>query len=419
MQPTYPPETEPYREKISAFLDEHLPSNWSGIGALAEDQRAQFQREWRETLRDNKLLAPNWPAEYGGGGLTHLEQVVLNEEFSKRGVPTSGGNDGFSIGMVGNTILAWGSDEQKAHYIPRILSGEDVWCQGYSEPNAGSDLANLGCKAELDGDEWTINGQKIWTSSGQTANMIFVLARTDPDVPKHKGISFLLVSMEQPGVELRPITNIARHDHFNEVFFTDATCHKDNVLGGLNNGWAVGNTLLGYERGVGATTTALSFGAEFQNFIDLARKTGKINDPIVRQDIARFHTKVQIMRYRGMQALTRFLAGQQPGPEASIGKLFWSHYHQEVTEAAMNMAGAEAMVGFGDETRGGIGAPAIGIDNTAANWMSSFLVARPGTIYAGTSEVQRNIIGERVLGLPKEPRADTGSWKESQAAYKA
>lgn len=418
MQPTYPPETEQYREKISAFLDEHLPSNWRGIGAVAPEHRAQFQMEWRETLRDNKLLAPNWPAEYGGGGLTHLEQVVLNEEFAKRGVPTSGSNDGFSIGMVGNTILHWGSDEQKAHFIPRILSGEDVWCQGYSEPNAGSDLANLGCKAELDGDEWVVNGQKIWTSSGQTANMIFVLARTDGDVPKHKGISFLLMSTEQPGVELRPITNIARHDHFNEVFFTDAHCPKDNVLGGLNNGWAVGNTLLGFERGVGATTTALAFGAEFENFVDMARQQGKLHDPLVRQDIARLHTKVQIMKYRGMQALTRYLSGQQPGPESSIGKLFWSHYHQEVTEAAMNMMGADGMVGFGEETRGGIGPPPIGMDNTPANWMSSFLIARPGTIYAGTSEVQRNIIGERVLGLPKEPRADTGSWKESQANYK-
>ncbi len=417
MDPTYPPESEQYREKIQAFLDEYLPSNWAGIGALRGEARTRFHNEWRETLRDNQLLAPNWPAEYGGGGLTHLEHVVLNEEFAKRGVPTSGPNDGFSIGMVGNTILAWGSEEQKAHYIPRILSGEDVWCQGYSEPNAGSDLANLGCKAELDGDQWVINGQKIWTSSGQTASWIFVLARTDPDVPKHKGISFLLVPMDQPGVEVRPITNIAGHDHFNEVFFTDATCPKENVLGGVNNGWAVGNTLLGYERGVGATTTSLGYRAELDSYIELARKAGKLDDPLVRQDIARFHIKVEIMRYRGMQALTRFLAGQQPGPETSIGKLFWSHYHQEITESAMNLLGADAMVGFGEETRSGLAAPAIGTDNTAANWMSSFFIARPGTIYAGTSEVQRNIIGERVLGLPKEPRADTGTWKESQAAY--
>jgi alkylation response protein AidB-like acyl-CoA dehydrogenase len=417
MDPTYPSESQQYREKIQAFLDEYLPSNWQGIGSLDGEARTRFHNEWRETLRDNKLLAANWPAEYGGGGLTHLEHVVLNEEFAKRGVPTSGPNDGFSIGMVGNTILAWGTDEQKAHYIPRILSGEDVWCQGYSEPNAGSDLANLGCKAELDGDEWRINGQKIWTSSGHTANYIFTLARTDPDVPKHKGISFLLVPMDQPGVEVRPITNIARQDHFNEVFFTDATCPKDNVLGGVNNGWAVGNTLLGYERGVGATTTSLGYRAELDSFIEMARAAGKLDDPLVRQDIAKFHTRVEIMRYRGMQALTRFLNGQQPGPESSIGKLFWSHYHQEITESAMSTLGAEAMVGFGDHTRGGLGAPPIGTENTAANWIASFLIARPGTIYAGTSEVQRNIIGERVLGLPKEPRADTGSWKESQAAY--
>ncbi len=417
MEPTYPPETEQYREKITAFLDEHLPRNWAGIGALEPDARTRFHNEWRETLRDNQLLAPNWPAEYGGGGLTHLEHVVLNEEFARRGVPTSGPNDGFSIGMVGNTILHWGSDEQKAHYIPRVLAGEDVWCQGYSEPNAGSDLANLGCKAELDGDEWVVNGQKIWTSQGQTANMIFVLARTDPDVPKHKGISFLLMSMDQPGVEVRPITNIARHDHFNEVFFTDAVCPKDNVLGGINNGWAVGNTLLGFERGVGATTTSLGYRAELDSYIELARRLGKLDDPVVRQDIARFHSKVEIMRYRGMQALTRYLAGQAPGPESSVGKLFWSHYHQQITESAMNLLGAEAMVGLGEETRSGLAAPSIGTANTAANWINSFLVARPGTIYAGTSEVQRNIVGERVLGLPKEPRADGGSWKESQASY--
>lgn len=418
MDMTYPPETEAFRARIHTFLDQNLPADWKGIGALPEQERYAFQVAWRQILRDNGLLAPNWPAEYGGAGLGHLEHVLLYEEFAKQGVPTSGPNDGFSIGMVGNTILAWGTEEQKKHYIPRILDGTDIWCQGYSEPDAGSDLANLGCKAELDGDEWVINGQKIWTSQGHTANMIFVLARTDVDVAKHAGISFLLVPIDQPGVEMRPITNIVRHDHFNEVFFTDARCPKENVLGGLNNGWAVGNTLLGFERGVGATTTALNYRAELNNFIDTARQLGKADDPLVRQDIARLHTKVEIMRFRGMQALTRYLSGQQPGPEASIGKLFWSHYHQEVTEAAMNLLGAEAMVGFGEETRGGIGAPAIGTANTPANWIASFLIARPGTIYAGTSEVQRNIVGERVLGLPKEPRADTGTWKESQAAYR-
>lgn len=417
MDLTYPAETETFRNRITTFLDDNLPAGWQGIGALQAEERATFQKQWRETLSDNQLLAPNWPAEYGGAGLTHLEHVVLYEEFAARGVPTSGANDGFSIGMVGNTILHWGTEEQKKHYIPRILDGTDIWCQGYSEPDSGSDLANLGCKAELDGDEWVLNGQKIWTSSGHTANMIFTLCRTDPDLTKHAGISFMLVSMDQPGVEIRPITNIAGHDHFNEVFFTDARCPKDNVLGGLNNGWAVGNTLLGFERGVGATTTSLSYRAELDMFIEMAERYGRTNDPLVRQDIARFHTKVEIMRFRGYQALTRYLKGESPGPESSIGKLFWSHYHQEITESAMNMIGADAMIGFGEDSRGGLGAPAIGTENTVANWMSSFFIARPGTIYAGTSEVQRNIVGERVLGLPKEPRADTGTWKESQANY--
>jgi alkylation response protein AidB-like acyl-CoA dehydrogenase len=414
MQPTYPAEADAFRTKITEFLDGNLPTGWSGIGALSDDERTEFQNEWRQTLRANNLLAPNWPAEYGGGGLTHIEQVILNEEFAKRGVPTAGANDGFSIGMVGNTILVWGTDEQKAHYIPRILDGDDVWCQGYSEPDAGSDLANVGCRAELDGDEWVINGQKIWTSQGHTANMIFVLARTAPEQPKHAGISFLLVPMDQPGVEIRPITNIVRHDHFNEVFFSDARCPKENVLGELNNGWAVGNTLLGFERGVGATTTSLGFGAEYEQFVDLVRERGLAGDPLVRQQVARLYTNIEIMRYRGMQALTRYLRGDKPGPESSIGKLFWSQHHQAITEAAMDVLGAEGTVGFGDETRGGLGAPVIGTPASPANWMASFMIARPGTIYAGTSEVQRNIVGERVLGLPKEPRADSGAWNESR-----
>jgi len=413
MQPTYPPEAGEFRARINDFLDTNLPAGWTGFGALGDDQQTEFQNGWRKTLRSNNLLAPNWPAEYGGGGLTHIEQVILNEEFARRGVPTAGANDGFSIGMVGNTILVWGTDEQKSHYIPRILDGDDVWCQGYSEPDAGSDLANVGCRAELDGDEWVINGQKIWTSQGHTANMIFALVRTAPDHSKHAGISFMLVGMDQPGVELRPITNMVGHDHFNEVFFSDARCPKGNLLGELNNGWAVGNTLLGFERGVGATTTSLSFGAELDQFIELARDRGLTDDPQVRQQIATFYTNIQIMRYRGMQALTRYLRGDNPGPESSLGKLFWSEHHKAITEAAMQVLGADAMVGFGTETRGGLGAPLIGTENTPANWIASFMIARPGTIYAGTNEVQRNIVGERVLGLPKEPRADAGAWKDS------
>lgn len=384
---------------------------------MPEQQAFEWQKQWRETLSENNLLAPNWPAEYGGAGLTSLEHTILNEEFAKRGVPTQGSNDGFSIGMVGNTILHWGTEEQKQHFIPRILDGTDVWCQGYSEPNSGSDLANLGCKAELDGDEWIVNGQKIWTSAGMHANMVFTLCRTDPDVPKHKGISFLLIPMDQPGVEVRPIVNIAGKTHFAEVFYTDARVPKDNVLGEVNNGWAVANTLLGFERGVRATVMSLPFRAELDRFIELARDKGKADDPVTRQKIAKFHTTVEIMRYQGMQALTRRLQGQAPGPESSIGKLLWSSYHKEVTEAGIDLWGAEGMIGYGTGQVNNLGSPPIGTPNEVGNWIDTFIIARPGTIYAGSSEVQKNIIGERVLGLPKEPRSDSGSWRESQAAY--
>ncbi len=193
MDPTYSEEAEAFRTRIQTFLKENLPDGWKGIGALDREAGHEFSLDWRQKLAANGLLAPSWPKQYGGGGLTELEQVILAEEFTKAGAPTGSGNDAFSIQMVGNTILHWGTDEQKDHFLPRIISGEDVWCQGYSEPDAGSDLGGLGCRAVLDGDEWIINGQKIWTSQGHTANMIFVLARTDPDVPKHKGISFLLL----------------------------------------------------------------------------------------------------------------------------------------------------------------------------------------------------------------------------------
>ena len=410
MDVSYPPEAAAYRSQVRAFLDEHLPDGWTGIGALDGAERQQFLKQWRETLADNGYLAVNWPKEYGGAGLTPLETVILHEEFAARGAPTGGANDGFSIGMLGNTLLAWGTEEQKRYFLPRILDGTDVWCQGYSEPDAGSDLANLGTRAVLDGDEWVINGQKIWTSNGHTANWIFAVCRTNPEAPKHQGMSFLLVPMDQPGVDLRPIRNIAGHDHFNEVFFTDARTPADHVLGEVNGGWAVTNTLLGYERGVSATTAPLRFRAELDDLVAVCRQRGLTEDPVVRQELAEFHTKVELMRYAGLRALTAFLAGRAPGPEASIGKVFWSEYHKEVTEAALRYLGPDGQIGFGDTTAGGLQVADLGTANNPGRWIHTFLAARPGTIYAGTSEIQRNIIGERVLGLPKEPRADSGPW---------
>ena len=354
--------------------------------------------------------------EYGGAGLSALESVIMAEEFQRAGVPTGGSNDAFSIQMVGNTIIQWGTEEQKRHFLPRIISGEDVWCQGYSEPNAGSDLGNLGCRAGLDGDEWVINGQKIWTSAGHLANWIFVLTRTDPEAAKHRGITFLLCPMDQPGVEVRPIRMISGESEFNEVFFTDARTPRENVVGEVNGGWAVAMTLLGYERGEAAATTPVAFRGELDRLVALARERGAegrgTDDPVIRQRLMWCHSKVEIMRYLGMRTLTRFLSGEHPGPDASIFKLYWSEYHKVVTELAVDILGADGMHLAGKLPSSSFSTDAAGAPNDSGSWLGTFLNARAGTIYAGTSQVQRNIVGEMVLGLPKEPRADAGPWKD-------
>ena len=416
MDPTYSREAEQYREKIRAFLAENLPSGWQGMGALPEDERREWQLEWRQRLADAQLLGVSWPTEYGGPGLTETEQVVLAEEFAKAGVPTGGSNDGFSISMVGNTIIQAGTEEQKKHFLPRILSGEYVFCQGYSEPDAGSDLANLGLKAEADGDEWVINGQKIWTSSGHLANWIFLLARTDLDAPKHKGISFLLVPMDQPGIEVRPIVNMVGMRDFNEVFFTDARAPIENVVGEVNGGWMVAVTLLGFERGKSASVVSIPYRNEFERVLKEARERGRTSDPTIRQRLAAAYARVEIMRYSGLRTLTDFLSGHVPGPEASLSKLMWSEHHKTFTELSLEILGADAMAPAGPHATNTIAADVVGAPFSSQAWVDTFLGARPGTIYAGTSEIQRNILGERVLGLPGEPRADRGPWKESSKA---
>jgi alkylation response protein AidB-like acyl-CoA dehydrogenase len=416
MRPTYPPEAEVYREKVQAFLAEALPADWEGIGRLDRDAAAAFTTAWRTTLHQHGYLAPSWPQAYGGPGLSALEQVILAEEFARAGVPAGGTNDVFSIQMVGNTLLEWGTEEQKQHFLPRILSGEDTWCQGYSEPNAGSDLGNLGCRATLDGDEWRIDGQKIWTSAGHLADWIFVLTRTDPDVPKHKGITFLLCPMHQPGVEVRPIAMMSGESEFNEVFFTGARCPKDNVVGEVNGGWAVAMTLLGYERGEAAATFPLMFRTELDRLMALAKERGATSDPRIRQRLAWCHTKVEVLRYLGMRSLTGFLAGHHPGPESGTFKLYWSEYHREVTELAVDILGADALVPSGRWPASSFQADDPGAPNDSASWVGTFFNARAGTIYAGSSEIQRNILGEMVLGLPKEPRLEQSSWREQQAS---
>ncbi len=404
MKPMYSPEAEEYREKVQAFLAEKLPANWKGIGSLEGDALSGFVTQWRATLASSPYLAPGWPVKYGGGGLSALEQVIVAEEFTRAGVPTGGPNDPFSIQMLGNTLLMFGTDEQKEQYLPRIISGADVWCQGYSEPNAGSDLGNVGLKAVLDGDQWILNGQKIWTSAGHLADHIFTLCRTDPDAPKHKGISFLLVDMRQPGVEVRPIKMLSGESEFNEVFYTDAVVPKGNVVGGVNNGWAVAMGLLGFERGEAAATASIRFQAEYDRLVDLARHYGVASDPRIRQKLAWCYSQVQVMRYLGLRTLTKFIGGHHPGPDGAIFKLFWSEYHKIITELSLEIMGADALAPTGRKPSSSFQTDDAGAANSTMSWVSTFLNARAGTIYAGSSQVQRNIIGEMVLGLPKEPK---------------
>jgi alkylation response protein AidB-like acyl-CoA dehydrogenase len=398
----YPEDVERFRRELRSLLASHLPHGWAGAGALDGAVRVEFIDSWRRFLADHGLLAVSWPTEYGGGGLSELEQVVLAEELALAGAPEGGENDVFGIRLLGNTIVAHGSEEQKAFFLPRILSGEHRWCQGYSEPDAGSDLAALRTIARLRDGEWVIDGQKIWTSVAQTANWIFVLARTDPAVPKHGGISFLLVPMDQPGVEVRPIRNAAGYDHFCEVFFAGATTAEANVLGPVNGGWNVAMTLLGYERGMAATTDPLRYGSDISRLVELARERRMTDDPGIRPRLAWCRSRVELMRYRGFSVLTRSLIGDQAGADGAVSKLIWSEFFQSYTELALDILGPEMLAPEGPGNGGALRVAEHGTPNTSSLWVEEYLHARASTIYAGSTQIQRNVIAERMLGLPKE-----------------
>ncbi|MEU1519587.1 acyl-CoA dehydrogenase family protein [Streptomyces sp. NPDC005811] len=404
MDISYPPETETFRAEVRAFLDASLPAGWSGIGALDEEAAWAFARDWRRRLVERGHLSLTWPEEYGGRGLSKLHQVVLMEELALAGVPFGLPQDTFGVKMLANTLLRWGTEEQKSRFLPRILSGEDTWCQGYSEPDAGSDLASLKTRAVREGDEWVIDGQKVWTSGAHHSDWIFVLARTNPGASKHRGISFLLVPLDQPGVEVRPFRMMSGQLHFNEVFFDGARTRADLVVGGVDDGWTVAQSLLGVERGEEAATNPILFRAEVERLVELARRYGKDRDPVIRQRIAWCWSKVEIMRCLGYRILTGWLKGAEPGPESSIAKLYWSEYHTEVTDLAMDIMGLHGQVPVGRPPLRTYRADDPGAANSSASWSTTYLIARSGTIYAGTSQVQRNILAEKVLGLPREPR---------------
>jgi hypothetical protein len=410
MDLSFPPDAEDFRAEIRKWLEANLPDGWFEPGfELSDAARKQFNVEWPEKLFEGGWICATWPEEYGGKGLTTMQGVVLAEEFARAKAPMRG--DFFGDTLVGPTLLKWGSEEQKQEFLPGILQGRTRWCQGFSEPDSGSDLASLKTTAVLDGDEWLINGQKVWTTGGHHADYCFLLTRTDPEAPKHKGISYLLVPMRQPGIEVRGITQPDGTAEFCEVFFTDAKCPKDNVVGGVNNGWQVANSTLAFERGQSATTGYRRFEDEFRLLVDTARENGRIADPHIRQRLMQYFTRIQILRFNGLRSLTSALNGSKDPGVVALGasnKMFWSEMHQRAMELALDVFGADSMLidtgpasgswpgALRDRRRDGY---------PVSPMMSAFFFSRSETIWGGTSQIQRNIVGERVLGLPKEPRA--------------
>jgi len=386
------PQARAFRDELRQWLEANRPEDLIGVDveAAARMPDTPAMRAWTEKLKEAGYLCVAWPKEFGGRGLTGVEVAVMNEEFARAGVPRA--TRGMGEWLVGPSIIVWGTDEQKARFLPRIIDGSDRYCQGFSEPDAGSDLAGLKTKGVIDGEEVVITGQKVWTSGAQAANMMFCLCRTDPDAPKHKGISYVLLPMYREdgssnGIELSPIKQITGSAHFTETFLTESRAPIANVIGGLNEGWRVTMTTLGNERGGNATTQHVQYTKQFWRAVELVKKLGKDTDPIVRQELAWAFSHVEIMRFQGLRILSEVVARKEPGPASALNKMFWSEYAQRFAERMMNIRGPEAMLDPDDR------------------WTQAFLSTRSVTIWGGTAQVQRNIVGERVLGLPKEPGA--------------
>jgi len=409
MDLTYPPEADSFRKEIRTWLEENLPQGWFEPGfSMTKEERQEFNETWTANLFAGGWICAGWPVEYGGKGLTLMDQVVLNEEFAKANAPMRA--DFFGDTLVGPTILQWGTDEQKKEFIPGILNGSITWCQGFSEPNSGSDLASLKTSATLDGDEWIINGQKVWTTQAQHADYVFLLTRTDPHVEQHAGISYLLVPMHQDGVDVRPITQVDGSSEFNEVFFTNAHCPKGNVIGGVNNGWKVAMTTLGFERGSSSTTGYRRFLKEWEHILSETRRVGRSDDELVREDLVTSWSKIKIMEINGYRTLTDALHNTHNAALlGACNKMFWSEAHRATTDLAIDILGMEGQILTGvGPIEGPSGVPRRGReDYPVSDIQASFFFSRSETIWGGTAEIQRNIIGERALGLPKEPKVST------------
>jgi alkylation response protein AidB-like acyl-CoA dehydrogenase len=402
-----------FRAGVRAFLGENLPADWAGLGALSADERADFLPRWRETLREHRYLGLSWPASYGGAGLSAVEQHVVQEEFTRYGAPLLPlPSDLFNLALLGPTLLVCGTEGQKQHFIPRMLRGEYRFAQGFSEPDAGSDLFSLRTRAVLSEGEWVINGQKVWQTDADAANWLFVLARTEPGAPRAKGISMLLVPIDQPGVLVRPIRSMTGENEFCEVFLDDARTAEAHVVGGRGAGAAATMTLLGFERSAASGSLYTEYRIELERLVRLSRQNGREHDPAIRQRIGWCHTQVEAIKLLGLRALTRAQEGGAPGAESSLIKLHETVYHAAVTELAMDILGPAGLVRTGSPAVASLGPDPLGAPNTPAAWQHVYMTARAATIYGGSSQIQRNTLGERVLGLPRDARPQAAIRRE-------
>ena len=380
---------ERFRADVAAWLADHVVAEYAELkgrgGPGDEDIGFDVRVAWEQELGKAGWIGLGWPEEFGGRGASLDQQIIFAEEYARAQAPARVNHMGENL--LAPTIIEYGTPEQQQRFLPGILRGDERWCQGYSEPNAGSDLANVATRAELDGDEWVITGQKVWTSLAHVSHWCFVVARTDPESARHKGLSFLLVPMDQPGVEVRPIVQITGGGEFNEVFFDDARTAAGLVVGEVNRGWAVAMGLLGFERGVSTLAQQVGFERELEHLIDLAKARGRAREPVLRQRLVDAYIGLHLMKWNAMRSMA---ASGVPGPEASISKLFWGTWHRDLGELFIDVLGPEGLI-----------AEELPYELTLEQKL--FLFTRSDTIYGGSNEIQRNVLGERVLGLPKEP----------------
>ncbi|HVV77190.1 MAG TPA: acyl-CoA dehydrogenase family protein [Mycobacteriales bacterium] len=378
-------EDEAFRDEVRTWLSEHLVGEFADLGGAGgpgrEHEGVEVRRAWERVLGGADWSCIGWPGPYGRGA-TLMQQVIFAEEYAASGAPHRINH--FGENLLGPTLLECGSEEQKQRFLPTIKVGEELWCQGYSEPGAGSDLAGVKTKAVRDGDEWVITGQKVWTSLAHIADWCFVVTRTDPESTRHAGLSYLLVPMHQDGVEIRPIVQMTGTAEFNEVFFDGARTSVENVVGEVGDGWRVAMATLGYERGVATLAQQIGFARELDDVLELARRTGAAKDPILADRLTQAWIELKVMRYTAL----RMLSNDKPGAEASVSKLLWAPWHQRLGELAMAVRGAAAL-------------DADAESGELDELQRLFLFSRADTIYGGSNEIQRDIIARRMLGLPR------------------